>query len=316
MMGKQVIIDGATSFIGLSLISELLKQDYDVIAVIRPCSARGNLIRSLFNYEVKVVECELSEIQSLPRIVKSRGISVSPEIFYHIGWSSDFDNPRFNRLGQKDNVGYALGAMNVSREMGCDKFISIGSQAECGLVEKPINSRTPDNPITAYAEAKCETYTRCCKLSDDLRMKFYWPRLLSAYGPYDRKKTLIMNCINSCINHTHISLTSAEQIWDYVYVDDVAHALYCIAEKGIPKKKYSIASGTGRQLKEYIRIIADVFGYSNLMDGIGERPYTDNEVMYLVGDITELREDLGLEIKSDFHRRIEEMKNERYKEFC
>ena len=194
--------------------------------------------------------------------------------------------------------------MKVAKTLGCKKFIAIGSQAECGIVQNPINSNTIDNPITAYAEAKCETYDKCCMLSKELGISFYWPRLLSAYGPYDRPNTLVSMCIDACINNKSISFTPAEQIWDYVYVDDVAKALRLIALKGKPIKKYSIASGIGKPLKEYIQTIADVYDYSRLIEGIGKRSYAESEVMYLVGDVSEIVEDTGIVFDADFRKHI------------
>ena len=231
------------------------------------------------------------------------------DVFFSIAWNSDFDNPRYNLEGQLKNVDYTLDAMMTAKRLGCCKFLAIGSQAECGLVNNPIGSYTPDAPLTAYAVAKCEAYVKGCELCDKLGMDFYWPRLLSAYGLFDRPSTLIMSCIDACKKHDALAMTAAEQIWDYVYVDDVARVLRILVERGKPMKKYSIASGVGRPLREYIKIITDVYGYPELLNGIGKRDYTPNEVMYLVGDISELLNDTGLTINPDFEKHIREMKN-------
>ena len=297
---KKAIVTGATSFIGIALIKELIRNGYEVTAVIRPWSGRTFLLHKECP-NVGVVECDISALKCLRRHIYN---DYSYDILYHIGWSSDFTNPRYNLEGQIKNVDYTMDAMIAAAGLGCKKFLGLGSQAECGLVDKPINSQTADNPITAYAKAKCEAYNRCCELSDELDIEFYWPRLLSAYGPYDRPGTLVMSCIDACINHKEISLSEAEQIWDYVYVDDVAKALRLVVEKGEPRKKYSIASGVGRPLKEYIKDIAYVYAYKELLDGIGKRSYTDNEVMYLVGDVSELCEDTGMTFGADFKKHL------------
>ncbi|MBO7484662.1 MAG: NAD-dependent epimerase/dehydratase family protein [Spirochaetaceae bacterium] len=301
------IVTGATSFIGISLIKTLFQNEYTIYAVIRPHSSRRILLNNVNNNRCRFIECNLSDIGQLVRLVDK---NYQFDEFYHFGWSSDFDNPRYNLEGQMKNVTYTMDAMRAAKELGCKKFIAVGSQAECGLVEMPINSTTTDNPITAYAKAKCETFRQCCKVSDELGISFYWPRLLSAYGPYDRSHTLVMSCIDACINHKKISLSKAEQIWDFVYVDDVAKSLKLIVEKGEPQKKYSIASGVGRPLGEYIQDIADIYGYPDLMNGIGKRPYSENEVMYLVGDVSEIHEDTGMCFDTDFKKHIADMKED------
>lgn len=302
---KMAIVTGATSCVGIALINELIENGYGVTAVIRPGSNRAKVLRNECN-NADIVECDISEIKYLKNLICSRGRDevFDYDVFYHVGWSSDFEYPRYNLQGQMKNVEYTLDAMRVAKEMGCKKFLGVGSQAECGLVDRPISSKTSDDPITAYAKAKCESYRRCSELSEELSIEFYWPRLLSAYGPFDRPKTLVMSCIDACINHKEIALSGAEQIWDYVYVNDVAKALRLIVEKGKPKKKYSVASGIGRPLKDYIQDIADVYGYQELMKGIGQRPYADNEVMYLVGDVSELYEDTGMVFDADFKKHL------------
>ncbi len=303
MILKKAIITGATSGIGLALTSFLLKNQYEVISIVRPNSARNQLIKSVCPQSY-LLECSLDKLDDLPEKIKGVGTTGIPEEFYHIGWSSEFDNPRYNLIGQRKNIVYTENALRVASLMGCKKFIGIGSQAECGLINLPISSTTPDNPITAYAMAKCETYSRCSELSKEYGINFYWPRLLSEYGPYDNG-TLLMLCIDACLQRTKLYMTGAEQIWDYVYVDDVARALFLIMQKGTPLKKYTIASGVGRPLKEYIKIVSEVFDYPKLMTGIGIRPYSINEVMYLVGDVTELNDDTGMTFDSNFRMHIE-----------
>ncbi len=299
----RAIVTGATSFIGIALTNELIQNGYYVTAVTRPGNNRCDVMYRE-NPSIEIVECDISDFNGLRDHINIEKKNLSFDVFYHVAWSSDFYDPRYNLQGQMRNVDYTLNAMRAASELGCRKFLVVGSQAECGLVNEPISSKTADNPITAYAAAKCETYYKCCESSDKLGIDLFWPRLLSAYGPYDRKHTLVMSCINACINRCEIALTKAEQIWDYVYVGDVAKALRIITEEGKPKKKYTIASGVGRPLREYIQDIADVYEYQELMNGIGKRPYADNEVMYLAGDISEMEEDTGIIFDADFKKHL------------
>ncbi len=294
-MGKRAIVTGATSFIGIYLIKELLKTNYTVVALIRPHSARKMLLNQMCP-SVQVIECELNEIREVDLPLDSY------DTLFHIAWSSDFVNSRYNRNGQLRNVDFCCYSVELAARYHCEKYLSIGSQAECGLVISPISSITRDNPITAYAEAKCIAYDKTKEMCKKNGIKQYWPRLLSAYGPYDRESTLISSCINACRNKRKVDLTPCEQIWDYIYISDVACAIVAIAEKGKPEKKYSIASGKGRVLKEYIQAIADVMNYPQLLEGIGNKGYEQNQVMYLVGDINEMKEEVGVEIRSSFRK--------------
>lgn len=298
-MNKKVIITGGTSFIAIALI-ELLYKGYDIAVIIRPNSARKHLLTKKFP-KIKIAEYDLEDLNKAILPQKKY------DVFFHIGWTSDFPNSRFNIEGQMRNVRYCGYAVQLAARYECRAFLCIGSQAECGVVWRPINSSTRDNPMTAYAEAKCRAYEWTKKLCREYDIKQYWPRLLSAYGLYDRSTTMIMSCIHACKEKKSLELTPAEQIWDYIYVKDVAKALLAIVESGVPGKKYSIASGEGRPLREYIARIAEIMEYPQLWNGIGKKAYAENQVMYLVGDIEELVTDTHFNLDYRFEEGISEI---------
>jgi len=296
---KKAIVTGATSMIGIALLRLLEQRGYEPLAVVRPASLRKSLLKVLFP-KLTIMECELRETGQL-NLPGSRY-----DILFHLGWSSDFYDSRYNSDGQRQNIKYCNSAAELAARYGCKAYLCVGSQAECGVVYKPITPYTEENPMTAYAEAKCAAYTTTKEFCRQNGIKHYWPRLLSAYGPYDRNTTMIMSCIRNCRERRMMELTPAEQIWDYVYVDDAARAILAIAEKGNPEKKYPVASGVGRVLKDYIVDIADIMGYPKILDGIGKREYTKDQVMYLVGDIDELCRDTGISIEYSFRQGLTE----------
>lgn len=279
------IITGSTSFIGLAVIEKLIKNNEKVIAIVRPNSSRINCI--MRNDKIKVVESELQNIESLDLKIDNCNT------FYHIGWSSDFDNHRFNLNGQLKNVEYAEKAAKLAARYGCDTFVSVGSQAECGRINGCITPYTPPKPETAYAIAKVILHERLKEFCEKNGMKFCSPRLLSGYGPYDRAASMMMACVLAGIKNIPMETSPGEQIWDYIYVDDIANALYLIAKKGIHAKRYPIGSGIARSMRSYIYEIAELTGGFNLLEGIGKRDYNARQVMNLLADITELREDTG-----------------------
>lgn len=292
-MNERIVVTGATSFIGIALLSLLQENGLEVIAIIRPCSARKLLLRQLYP-NLKILECSFDELGQATLPLEKY------DALFHIGWSSDFPDARYNLEGQMENVKYCLNAVELAHRYGCDSFLCVGSQAECGIVDHAIDSLTPEHPITAYARAKCIAYEKTADLCRSYGIYQYWPRLLSAYGPFARKSTLIMSCICACREKRVLHMTAAEQIWDYIYIRDVAEALFAVWKYGMPEKRYTIASGKGRKLKEYITEIAREANWMQLLEGVGKRDYTSQEVMRLEGNIRELIEDTGFMPKWSF----------------
>lgn len=295
---KSVIVTGATSFIGNALIRQMLSEgEYKIFAVTSPDSGRKDSICK--SGSVEIIESDLSGID---RILPDYTGKI--DAIYHIGWSSRFDNARYNLDGQMQNAEYMERVITLADRLGCNKVLGVGSQAECGRVQEPITETTPDHPETAYAVAKCRAYERAMELCGKYGIQFFWPRLLSAYGPNDKMRTMIMACLHAAVCKEKIQFTACEQIWDYIYVDDAADALIAIVERGKCGVKYPIASGKGRRLAEYIADIAEITNAPFLMNGIGAKPYAKEQVMYLVGDIRRLCEDTGFVPKTDFRQGI------------
>lgn len=295
---KRAIVTGATSLIGIALIKELQGLGTDVCAVVRPNSARKSDILKLEPAEL--IEAELDKLDEIK-------ISAdSCDLLFHVGWSSDFPNPRFNLQGQLQNVVYAEKALDLANRYGCSSFISIGSQMECGRIDGCITPNTPSRPESAYAVAKTVASAKLQSSCEALGMKFCWPRLLSTYGPYDRPHTLVMQCIRAALLDEEIALTAGEQIWDYIYVEDVARALCAIAENGKHGKKYPIGSGCARSLRGYIGDIAEATGNMRIMEGLGKRPYPEGQVMNLLADLSDLTYDTGFCCKTEFKMGIRE----------
>ncbi len=101
-----------------------------------------------------------------------------------------------------------------------------------------------------------------------------------------------------------MAFSKGEQIWDFLYMDDIANALYLLAKKGKNNRIYPVGSGKARPLKEYIAILCDKLGKSDEMV-LGSIPYGEKQVMHLEADITKLKEDTGWEPEVEFEEGIE-----------
>ena len=295
---KDVIITGATGMIGSTVTKMLLENGVNVTAIVRPMSENLEYLENLVETDEKNIEekthgtlrlfdCDLSELRSL-----RDKLGWAHDAFYHFGWAHTFGPGRNDASKQEVNIKATIDAVHLAYETGCKVFVGAGSQAEFGIVSGKLSDELPKDPRTGFGIAKLAA----CRLSqiecENLGIKHVWGRILSCYGPGDNKSTMIMSAIRAMLRGEHMAFTPAKQVWDYIYVDDLARAFMLLATAGKDQTCYTIGSGEGRLLSEYIYEIRDAID-PGIDVGIGERDYDRNQAMYLEADITDLVNDTG-----------------------
>ena len=269
---KNVIVTGATSFIGVHIIKEYLKNNCAVIAVIRPNSK--NLDRLPKNNLLTVLEISMEKIERLIEEIENKKI----DIFYHLAWDGVRVPYRDDAKLQNENYKCAINALKVAIRLGCDTFIGAGSQAEYGKCVGKINESYPAKPITEYGKAKLKTYQTLRKMTKESSIKFIWARIFSVYGIYDYKGTLVMSTLAKMKRNESIQLTKCVQSWDFIYVEDLAQAMYLLANTSCMDGIYNIASGESRQLKEFVIDMKDICKLNSELL-FGTIPYSNEGVI-------------------------------------
>lgn len=291
---NRAIITGATGMIGVALINLLLKEDYEIIAIVRPNSKKLKNIPK--NDKISIIECDLSDLKLLT------GKFADCDLFFHFGWVGTTGNSRDNTYLQLKNIEYTLDAVHLAKNSGCTTFVGAGSQAEYGLTDKKLSPYTPTNPVTGYGIAKLAAGKLSRLLANQLDIKHCWGRILSVYGPGDNN-SMIMACINSIMNNEPFDTTKGDQLWDYLFSEDCAKAFLLIAEKGKNGAVYTVGSGNAIPLKNYVETIRDIIN-PNFKIGFGNIDYYSNQVMYLCADISDLTTDTGFKPNISFEEGI------------
>lgn len=289
----KAVITGATGMIGSSLIRLLLKENFDVVAIVRPNSKKIDNIPG----NVEIIECDLSNLLSLSSEISNA------DMFFHFGWTGTLGSSRDDTYMQLDNIQYTLDAVKLAKEIGCNTFVGAGSQAEYGFSEDKLAPDTPTNPVTGYGIAKYSAGKLSRILANQLGLKHCWGRILSVYGSGDNPNTMVSACIRAISNNEPFDTTNGDQLWDYLYSEDCARAFYLIAKNGKDGEVYTIGSGNTMPLRRYIEIIRDLIN-PDFEVGFGNIDYYPNQVMYLCADISKLTEDTGFEVEFTFEEGI------------
>ena len=297
---KQAIVTGVTGPLGSALVKYLSGLGVSVTAVVRPGSKRNTDIP--VSDRVCVVECDLVDLSSLAkRLLKKH------DVFFHLGWNTASREITNDPFVQASNIIYTLNAVQLAHDLGCEVFVGAGSQSEYGR-EGLLTENTPATPKTSYGISKYAAGKLSRQLCEVFGIRHCWCRILSIYGPFDRETTGIMYCIYSLLKGEKPLLTKAEQAWDYIYSVDCAKALYSVAKNGKHGAAYPLGSGKAYPLREYFECIRDYID-PLLPLGIGDKQYSNEQIMYLCADISVLTKDTGFVPEYSFEAGIKETIN-------
>ena len=296
---QRVIISGATSSIGIALCEESVTNGIGVVAIIRPESSKCSLIPK--SNLIEIVESELSDYDS----INSEGIHA--DAFFHLAWAStDGAAARDNTYDQADNIQAILKAVELAERCKCKVFVGAGSQAEYGRTDEVLTGDTACKPETAYGMTKLCAGMLSRLMCRQKGIDHVWTRILSAYGPNCSKRTVISYTVDTLLQGEKPVLSDGRQVWDFIYISDVARALLACARSGVSGKTYVIGYGKSKLLREFLEEVRDILSPGQDM-GFGERPYNADAVMHLECDISDLTADTGFVPTVDFEEGIQRL---------
>ena len=288
---KNILITGGTGFIGQALVKKLLIQNNNITMIV----LENELYKVPKNNKVKTIICSLDEIDKYYDILSKEKY----DIIYHLAWSCVSTEYKNNYSIQFKNVDYAYKIMELSSILKCKKVIATGSVSEYSYVDQPVNGKQRPCPADIYGAAKVAVNILCDIYAKQHDISFNWVLIPSVYGPGRDDNNIITYVIKSILNKKYAKLTKLEQMWDYIYISDLADALVLIGDKGAINKTYVVGSGQSRQLKDYIYIIRDKIDPLAKI-GIGELPYKTDRVDNSIVDISELINDTGYKPQISF----------------
>jgi nucleoside-diphosphate-sugar epimerase len=280
------LVTGASGHIGSHLVRCLLSNGAEVAIFIRPTSNLWRLEDVVCR--VKVIKGDLTEIKESNAAIRE----FAPETVFHLAWSGVGARDRNEITQLTQNLYGSIELLRLAVESGCKRWIGLGSQAEYGIYDGVLNENLPARPVTLYGTVKLCLCLLCRKLCEAGHIDFAWLRLLASYGPMDDRDHLIPYVILTLLRNEEPSLTFGEQRWDFLYVEDVAEALWRVAVTPEARGVFNLGSGESYVIRSIIERIRDLIN-PKLSLGFGKLPYRPDQIMRLETDIASIRRVTG-----------------------
>jgi len=241
---KKAIVTGANGFIGSAVVSELLNQNVEVWALIRPESEKP-----LFqNDNMHHVSYELSNIS----LIKDSIPSDNYDVFYHFAWDGTSGSARNDTDLQLKNAQWTVDALRVAKELGCKRFVGAGSIMEDETIAAAFSQGNKPGMSYIYGGGKLIAHVMCKSVAAEIDIDLIWCKITNAYGKGETSPRLINSTIRKIIAGETPRFTSGTQNYDFIYIDDVARAFHLIGELGKPFHEYLIGSSKSSPLREFL----------------------------------------------------------------
>ena len=236
-----VLITGASGFIGSHLINEELLETHNIAIFSRE--------KTLKNNQAQLIEGDLANIdKSIDKIKR-----FNPTIIIHLAWQGipDFSIDMCNL-----NLNNSIKFFNkIIQNTECKKIIISGSCFEYGKKNGEckesdalnINSyfTWAKNSLSNYLSVKCE----------EKNIILNWFRIFYAYGPFQRKDSLIPTLIEEIASRKVPNINTPLNKNDFIYVKDVANILFQAIDKDILPGIYNLGSGVSSAVYEICQIV-------------------------------------------------------------
>jgi nucleoside-diphosphate-sugar epimerase len=261
-MLKNVILTGATGFIGRYLLKQLIEDGFYVTTLIRSKDKEKELLEFLrrdndfTEDKLTFIEASLEEIENI----------VFPEKNYfawiQLAWGGVNRDEINNEKVHKKNYDYSIKCLHKAKELNCEKFIEAGSRAECGNEDSTIPEAMSGNPLNVYGKYKRLFYEFAFDFCKNNNIEYLHLRLFAVTGPGDHPWSLVSECCRRFCDNEPMHFGSCEQMWNYLDVRDVARIIVSLLDK----YNYSlndnciinVANLNSKQLKEYIYSIYEL----------------------------------------------------------
>lgn len=251
---KRILVVGAGGFAGGFIVEEGLRRGYEVWAGVRSSTSREWLTDERIRFAVFDFTDATTIADGLRQAMP--GDERWDWIVFNLGATkvvrySDFDTINYGCLSN-----FLTALAMTSKEP--EKLLYMSSLSALGPRDEknysPLTEETIPIPNTRYGASKLKAELR---LMSQTAIPYIIFRSTGIYGPRDHDYFLMFESISKGFD---FSVGFRRQMLSFIYVEDLARAVYDALEKAPTGEVYNIAEPRSYTQKEFRRISAEVLG--------------------------------------------------------
>ncbi|MDO8108500.1 NAD(P)-dependent oxidoreductase [Isoptericola sp. b441] len=262
-----ILVLGASGFLGAWTVRALKAAGAAPVALVRPSSALARI-------DGLVDVLAVDEV-SWPHAIAD----LRPSVVVSLDWMGVRGGSR-DDPSQQENVARIRSTAQAASRAGAARFVGVGSQAEYGPRDAPVDEAAALAPVTAYGRAKVAAAEATRAVCAETGMDWVWARVFSTYGPLDHPYWLLPRVGDALMAGESVALTAGEQRWSYLYGPDAGAALAALATHADVHGVVNVGHPDAPRLRDTVETFATHFPGGGPLR-FGAIPYSANQVMRL-----------------------------------
>lgn len=288
---KEVLLTGATGFIGRNVVNELLQKGYKVYAPSNSVSLpeMDNLVQ---------IKLDLFDTAAVEKFLEENKF----ENLIHLAW---YTGPKCHSSEVNlDWTSLSLNLLKSFHKFGGKKFLMTGSVSEYDFSYGYLKEdSTPLTNPSLYGKCKSSIYKIVSTYAMQTGMDFKWARIFNLYGPNEKKSRLMPSVICSILNNEDVKVSTCTKTQDYLHVFDTASGIVDLFESEV-QGAVNISSGTPLKIRLIVEKIAELMDYKGkILYGAIPTSFEDN---FVVGCNEKLTNEVGWTQKFDLEEGLKQ----------
>jgi UDP-glucose 4-epimerase len=241
----KIMITGGSGFVGSHLCDELIKDNHEVILLVRNDNKKENVVHNLNKIKLEFVD--VTKFSDLENSIETN----KPDVIFHLAGTTShkksFENPLYDvDVNSKSTLCILEKIKNLN--LKC-KFILGSTFIVVGKPQQlPVNEESSCNPTTIYGADRLASEYYCKIYHNVYNLDTCVFRITNSFGPREQYKTPLKNALNYLIYQAfkgnEVTIYHQGKFFrDVIYISDVISGLKTIMSKSVPGNLYWISSG-------------------------------------------------------------------------
>jgi nucleoside-diphosphate-sugar epimerase len=254
---KKAIITGATGLVGMAVAKHFSTLGIEVLCLGRQILSPKDISRH-FGVGSTYLRLAMEDMASLAERVDSLGWSPGAEcVFFNCAWGGDKKLTDGSFEEQLSNAIHAAEAVKSAKKLGCIKFVNSGTLEET-FVEQSLEGGS-EHPYQSnqsnYALAKIASRDMCKMVAYLEKIDYVHARLSVPLAPDLSRGTYVATTLKRIIEGKPYEEPTNKQLFDIIFIDDVARAYHLIGVSGKNKADYFIGTSRLITLKQHFEMV-------------------------------------------------------------